>query len=425
LAEKVAQKTAEQTGGPALIHSTKKKDNTPLWLKQAVVEFVAHNTRQSKDQVIEDRYPEDRALKAVMPSVTKTAVGPAVTFNTGWAQELVQQDIRGFLDVLTPLSAAAALASRATTLDFGGFDSIKIPMRVARATGNTLGGAFVGEAGAIPLGRIAVSSKTLSRYKMAVISTFTRELAERSTPAIEAVIRQAILDDTAIELDTAMFDANTAVAGVRPDGLLNAGAGAGTVTPTPGGGPDAVIGDIQLMLSAMVTAGVGSRPVLFLNSQDAMSVGMMQTPLGEMMFATDLAAGRVLGVEVVKSLNMKKGTAILVDASNVAIGIDPTMFSASDVATVVEASADGTAPTMAGDGTKTAGKPGDLGTPGEVPQDGGIPVSGRNAGTAISTKPEVRSLWQTYSVGIRAVTPVSWAVMRPGSVQSTTGTLTW
>ena len=167
LAEKVAQKTAEQAGGPAMIHSTKKKDNTPLWLKQAVVEFIAHNTRQSKDQVIEDRYPEDRALKAVMPSVTKTGVPPANTFTAGWAQELVQQDIRGFLDVLTPLSAAASLASRATTLDFGGFDSIKIPMRAARATGNTLGGAFVGEAGAIPLGRIAVSSRTLSRYKMA------------------------------------------------------------------------------------------------------------------------------------------------------------------------------------------------------------------------------------------------------------------
>jgi HK97 family phage major capsid protein len=304
--------------------------------------------------------------------------------------------------VLTPLSAAAALASRATTLDFGGFDSIKIPMRAARQAGNTLGGAFVGEAGAIPLGRIAVSSKTLSRYKMAVISTFTRELADRSTPAIEAVIRQAILDDTAIELDTAMFDANAAVAGVRPAGLLNTTGGyAGAAgTGTAGGGPDAVIGDIQMMLNAMVAAGVGARPVLFLNSQDAMSVGMMQTPLGEMMFATDLAAGRVLGVEVVKSLNMTQGTAILVDASNVAIAVDPTQFSVSDVATVIEASADTTAPTMAGNAVGAA-KPGAVGTAGQVPQDGGIPVSG-GVGAARGTAPvpEVRSLWQTLTYSV-------------------------
>ena len=130
---------------------------------------------------------------------------------------------------------------------------------------------------------VEVEVKFLGGNK-SVISTFTRELADRSTPAIEAVIRQAILDDTAIELDTAMFDNSAAVAGVRPAGLLDTTAPgyAGTAgTGTAGGGPDAVIGDIQTMLSAMVTAGVGSRPVLFINSQDAMSVGMMQTPLGE------------------------------------------------------------------------------------------------------------------------------------------------
>jgi hypothetical protein len=277
---------------------------------------------------------------------------------------------------------------------------------------------------------VEVEVKFLGGNK-SVISTFTRELADRSTPAIEAVIRQAILDDTAIELDTAMFDNNVAVAGVRPAGLLDTtapGYAGAAGTGTAGGGPDAVIGDIQTMLSAMVTAGVGSRPVLFLNSQDAMSVGMMQTPLGEMMFATDLAAGRVLGVEVVKSLNMPKGKAIMVDASNIAVAIDPTQFSVSEMATIVEADADDTtAPTMAGDASGSS-KPGGIATgvnAGLVPQDGGIPVSG-GAGAARGTAPvpEVRSLWQTFSVGIRAVTPLSWAVMRPGSVQSTK-TLTW
>jgi HK97 family phage major capsid protein len=170
LAEKVAQKTAEQTGGPALIHSTKKKDNTPLWLKQAVVEFVAHNTRQPKDQVIEDRYPEDRALKAVTGSVEKTAVPIATTFTSGWASQLVQEDVRGFLDVLTPLSAAAALATRSLVLNFDGYDTVKVPMRAARSTGRELGGSWIGEGGAIPLGKLTVSSMTLSRYKMGEIT---------------------------------------------------------------------------------------------------------------------------------------------------------------------------------------------------------------------------------------------------------------
>jgi hypothetical protein len=117
----------------------------------------------------------------------------------------------------------------------------------------------------------------------------------------------------------------------------------------------------------------------------------------EMMFATDLAAGRVLGVEVVKSLNMTQGTAILVDASNVAIGIDPTEFSVSEIAAITEASADTTVPTMAGDAAGAA-KPGAVGTAGQVPQDGGIPLSG-GVGAARGTAPvpEARSLWQTLT----------------------------
>lgn len=120
----------------------------------------------------------------------------------------------------------------------------------------------------------------------------------------------------------------------------------------------------------------------------------------EMMFATDLAAGRVLGVEVVKSLNLTQGTAIMVDAANVAIAVDPTQFSVSDVSTIVEASADGAAPTMAGNASG-ANKPGAPGTAGEVPRDGGIPVS-RGTGTAAGTAPapEVRSLWQTLTYSV-------------------------
>jgi hypothetical protein len=225
-----------------------------------------------------------------------------------------------------------------------------------------------------------------------VISTFTRELAERSTPSIEGVIRQAILDDTSMELDAAVFGSGAAVAGVRPAGLL---VSAGAVGPTSGGGPDAVIGDIQLMLGAMVTAGVGSRPVLFLNSQDAMSVGMQTTPLGELMFATDLAGGRLLGVEVVRSLNIAQGTAIMVDASNIATAFSSASFDVSDVATVVEADADGTtAPTMAGTAGATP-PPGAIGTAGEVPRNSGIPVSG-GAGAAAANA-TARSLWQTLT----------------------------
>jgi hypothetical protein len=53
---------------------------------------------------------------------------------------------------------------------------------------------------------------------MAVISTFTREIAEHSTPAIEGLIREAILRDTAVALDAVPLDNNAATV-IRPAGL--------------------------------------------------------------------------------------------------------------------------------------------------------------------------------------------------------------
>jgi hypothetical protein len=63
------------------------------------------------------------------------------------------------------------------------------------------------------------------------------------------------------------------------------------------------------------------------------------------------------------------------------------------------------------------------GTAGQVPVNSGIGVSG-STGTA-TTGYTARSLWQTYSVGIRMVAPTSWALLRGNAaVYSITG-LTW
>jgi hypothetical protein len=401
LAEKV------KSAAPAIVHSTKKADGE-LWVKNATIEFLAHVQRKTPDQVIAERYEKDAAIKAVR-DVTKTAVPVATTFTAGWAQELVQNDTRGFLDLLTPTSVAAALASRSMMVNFDGYDSVTIPRRNTRAAGTTLGGAFVGEGGAIPLGRISVGSTKLSRFKMAVISTFTRELAERSTPSIEAVIRQAILDDTSIMLDSVFLGSAAAVAGIQPAGITN---GVTATTGTTGGGVDAVVADIKAGVAALTNAGLGVRPVLLVNTRDAMSVGLMTSPLGEFMFQAEMNGNRLLGIEVVKSLNVPQGTAILLDASALATAFDMTMFDVSDVATVVEANADTNAPTHSN------------GTAGQVAQNGGIPVLGAATGGAVATGATARSLWQTYSVGVRAVTPVSWGVLQPNAVVHFTG-LSW
>lgn len=410
----LAERAAEQKAvAPAVIHSTNKKDSEDLWLKEAVCAFLGHIERKDPLQIRSERYDKNKALEAAMSR--KTAVPIATTFTAGWAAELVEEDTRGFINLLVPTSAAAGLASRALSLNFGGYDSVKIPRRAARgATGANMGGAFVGEGGAIPLGQMSLASTTLSRYKMGVISTFTRELASRSTPQIEGIIRQAILDDMSVELDKAFFDAAAAVAGIRPAGIAN---GVTPTTGTAGGGIDAVIGDIKAGMADLTTAGLGARPVLVVNASDAMSVGFMQTALGEFLFRSGIDSGNLLGVDVVKSLNIPAGTGFLVDAAQLATAFDAIEFDVSDVASVIEANSDTTAPTHADDGA------GAIGTAGQVPQNGGIPIQGDLTATP-AVGATGRSLWQTWSIGVRAVKPVSWGFMQPGAVVYYTG-LTW
>lgn len=389
---------------PAGAIAERKSAPVELFVKSAVCQFLAHCRKTTPDAIRSEIYAKDKALEAVF--VAKSAVPLATTYQTGWAAELVRDDTRGFLDLLVPTSIAAALATRGYPLNFDGYNSVTIPGRKPRAAGtNNMAAAFVGEGGAIPLGRMDFQAQSLNRYKMGIISTFSRELAERSTPSIEAKVREAILGDTSIALDAAVFGDGAAVAGVMPAGLLNG------VVAIPGdttGGPDSVIADVKAAVSALAAAGMGKGIVLFINELDAVSVALMQNALGEFMF-TDVNSGNLLTFSVVVSENVPQHTLWAVSAPNVATAFDAPQFDVSDVATVVEANADTTAPTHA------ATSAGVIGTAGQVPQGGGIPANVPATGAAFAGA-TARSLWQTYSIGVRTVFPVSWGALRPGAV---------
>jgi hypothetical protein len=121
----------------------------------------------------------------------------------GWASELVQTAWFGFLDALTPFSVFPALSGRGLSLMFDQYGSISLPRR----TSGTSGGGFVAEGSPIRVGKITTGAATLTPKKMGVIVPFSRELAKRSTPAIEALVRQAILEDTGAVLDPILLDA--------------------------------------------------------------------------------------------------------------------------------------------------------------------------------------------------------------------------
>ena len=405
---------AETVNAPKIVQAKHlgSPETKNLLFQHATAQVIAHAQKKSVEEVIDERYDGSSHIKETFNYVTKSHVDPAMTNVSGWAQELVQDSTQGFLDTLKTQSVASALASKSTNLNFGGYNSITVPRRNPQAQPETEP-AWTGEAGAIPLTQYNFGSETINRYKLACITTMSREIAERSTPAIEGLLRSAMQESYATVLDHALLSSLDKVEGVRPAGLRF---NISTATGDTAGGSESLIQDLKDMLSFFATNRTGSRPVLIMSNNTKLSISMMQSSLSDFLYRDEISSGRILGMEVISSNNVPDDLCIMIDADSFVSAFDSPVFNVSDVATVVENNANSTPPTMAGasDGT--------VGTAGEVVPNGGAKVSG-STGVAYAGS-QARSLWQTYSLGIRMVAPSSWAMLRPNSIVERTA-LTW
>jgi HK97 family phage prohead protease len=347
--------------------------------RAAAVHAVAHATGKDVDAVLERMYGGDEGTAIV----TKAAVAGATTTQAGWAAELVNTAMADFLETLRPVSVYPTLASVGGRLTFGpNAGAIKIP---ARAATPSIGGSFVGEGGAIPVRRLGLTSVTLSPKKMGVISVFSREIARYGTPAIEGLIRQEIIADTALTIDSLLLDANAASA-VRPAGLLN---GVTALTPTAGGGHAAILGDIRQLAAPFDTANAGRNLVLLMNPAQSRSLSMTPGPDGSLGW-TDTIMNEF---RVVSSTTVPVGRVILLDAADfVSATGDTPEFETSDQAVL---HMEDSAPTQIG----TVGTPNAVAAP-------------------------VQSMFQTAQIAVRMLLDITWATRRAGMVQYLDGA-TW
>jgi HK97 family phage major capsid protein len=375
----------------------------------AIARVQAHIHKRDVNAVIAELWPTDHAIIAI----GRAAAGVADTTTAGWAAELIRMEIRQMLEKdLAPISVAAALAVRGRRLNFLGAQSTIVPAMTTR--GKATAGAWIGEGGVIPVKQGQFTSKRIYRYKLAAITTVTKELERASDPEAVAVLRDMMLQDSANALDGYLLDALPEVVGIRPAGLLN---GVATTAGAAGGGQAAVDADIKTLWTAMINAGAGSKPVLIINSASAIGLAMMTNALGQYIFRDDIRANNLLGLSVVASTNVPALTATLVDADCFANAFDPPEVETSEEATLTMADAGAAAPTQA---MNAAGA---LGVAEQVPPDRGISVSGGTAGAA-SAGYQALSLFQTWSIGIRNVMPIGWGMTRPGAVQGVTA-ITW
>ena len=375
-----SQPGQKEVAGPAVILSLKKELHPLDYLVRAGT--VAHFAKQWNKTVEETRlkiYGEDDATRASCELVLRAASAPAITTVTGWAAELVQQTYAELMPLLMPKAILTRLAAKGLALSFGTAGRIIIP---TRSRTPTLAGSFVGEGLAIPVRQGAFTTQTLVPKKMAVISTWTREMGDHSVPAIEGLIREAIQDDTSVAIDTVLIDANPAT-NIRPAGLLN---GVVATTATAGGGLAALIGDIKLLTQALVASTYGNlrSPVWMMNPGDVLSVSLASAVnTGIFPFRDEVRAGTLNTVPIIDSSTVPSKTMILVDAADfVVVGGEAPRMEMSDQATL---HMEDTTP------TELVASPSTVAAP-------------------------QRSLFQTDSLALRMVLPLNWVQRRSGTV---------
>jgi HK97 family phage prohead protease len=367
----------------SIILPKKKVEPLDFLVRAALVRCKSKIDGATIDDTRRKIYGDDEATRVMCDLMLKAASAPAMTTVTGWAAELVQTIWAAFMEVLLPVSVYPRLSAAGLSLTFGAAGKIIIPTRNLTPS---ISGSFVGEGQPIPVRQGAFSSQQLTPKKMAVITTWTREMDEHSIPAIEGLLRQAILDDTAISLDTVLLDVNPATA-IRPPGLRSYQAG---LTPSAvATNPFAnFVADFKSLYGALLTLTSGNvrNPVIMLNPTQVLGISLIQPPNAATTlfpFMTMIDGGKILKVGLIESATVPVGMAIMVDAADfTTAGAEGPRLEISDQAT--------------------------LHMEDTTPQD---IVGGGASGPTVANP--VKSMWQTDSLALRLIMHMNWIMRRP------------
>jgi len=252
----------------------------------------AYATKSTPERAAEKMWGRDLATLEILQ---RAATSPATTTTTGWAKELAGIAIYDMIQSITSISAGADLIGRGLKLSMDGIAEMRVPGRVLNATA---AGQWVAEGSPAPARQLSFSNAAILRpRKLAVLSVYTREMAESSN--IEAVVRQTLGEASGLALDTAVFS-NFAGDSTRPPGLF---AGVTPLTATAGGGTqpaEAAATDIGTLFAALAANGAGKSAVIVAATPQAVRLKLIAGPKFDydILASTALAAGTVTAIEV-------------------------------------------------------------------------------------------------------------------------------
>jgi HK97 family phage major capsid protein len=384
-----AERALLQQAAPAIIkqHGTKAVDGLGLFVKAAICHLTAKAEGTSVQAVLGERYKNDEQVAAVLKAASPAS--PAQTDVTGWAKELLNEARRGmFIDLLKPASILGGLGL--VPIDFGNAPSIYMPVRNDVAHPNDMAGTFVGEGAPIRVGGMNFGSISLTPKKLGIIGVYTSEMMERSNPAIEAIVRQAMIDDTSEGLDKA-FVSGFAGSAIQPAGIAHNLGATGDTRVSAGNTIDNIITDLRAMVAGLTDNLLGKAPVWVMNPARATGLGFATDAIGNFVFRAEMSNGRLLGYPLVISTNCPAGEVYLIDTAYETWAAGAPVFSATNQATVHM----------------------------EQSEADVKPIVGGTAASAAPAAP-VRSMYQTDSLALRTIWYTDWAKLRAHAVQQLT-----
>lgn len=339
----------------------------------------AHIRRVSPVEIAKAVFKDEPEIEVLV----RAATSPATTTDAAWAAPLVRETWGEFLDLIRDISVYPRLPG--LRLDFDRYGKINLPKE---AGGDTdLAGDFVEEGKPIPVKEGAYGTVDLMPKKLAIISTFTREIADHSQPAIQGLVQNKMLRDTAKTLDVKYLDAVARTA-VRPAGMQDTTeTGADNINAASGVTVAAIIADTSAMVGRMMAAMAGNSAVWVMNPLRVLGLRNAQDAAsGQFVFRAEIAAGTFMGYPVIASQNVPAALVELQSDESVAYGNDfaPTI-EVSDQATIVF---DDTAP------------------------DDVLPDT--------NTHP-AKSMFQMDGVAVKMRAGLDWRIVRQGGVQMLTG----
>jgi hypothetical protein len=223
----------------------------------------------------------------------RAAVPPAEVSGTpGWAANLAGVAIYDLVADAATFSAGAELINRGLKLNLDGIAEYRVPGRLQNAA---QAGQWTGEGLAAPVRQLVFSNAALLHpHKLTVRTAYTREMAEHTN--IEAVVRQTLGEATGLALDLQMLSADPGDA-TKPPGIFVT---SDSLTPTAGGGPNALEGDLNNLFAALAKYSASKNPVMVAAAPQAMTLKRTVGPKWDIdiLTSTALAAGTVGVVEI-------------------------------------------------------------------------------------------------------------------------------